>query len=138
MTINDAITRVDDLKANQYSDENKIAWLSELEHRIYKEIFMIHEGDPTLTTETDELGNTTTSIGFFGYDVNIDYDTELLVPDPYSDVYIQYMISRIDYYNDEQERYMNSAAMFNTTFNDFAAYWNRTHKHLLSRPIILF
>lgn len=49
MTIQEAIDRLDFMKPNQYSDQAKIKWLSELDQLVWNELVMTHE------LETEEM-----------------------------------------------------------------------------------
>lgn len=120
-TINDVLTEVDELKPNQYDDWLKIKWLSNLELRVVNEVFNTHED---------------TQVVFDGF-TDADIDTELLVPEPYSELYKYYLFSMIDFNNQETDRYVNSTTMFNASYRDFVDYFNRTHKPL-SKPLKLF
>lgn len=60
-------------------------------------------------------------------------DTELLVPDPYTDLYKYYLFSMIDFTNEEMDRYTNSMLMFNTSWQEFVNYWYRTHDTILTQ-----
>lgn len=111
MKIIDAINRIDSLKHNTYSQSDKVAWLSRLDSMVKKHIIDTHEG------ETD----------FVGYDDGTDLQTELLVPAPYDEVYLQWMVAQIDYYNGEYDRYNNAIEMFHTAYDSYKNYYNRTH-----------
>ena len=113
MKIIEAITRIDSLKHNTYTQNNKVAWLSEVELDVVNNVINTHEGD---------------EITFSGYDDSTDLQTELLIPAPYDKVYLLWMEAQIDYYNGEYEKYNNAADLFNTAYNDFKNYYNRTHK----------
>lgn len=117
MTINDLITEVDDLKTNQYSDEQKVRWINEIEGRILDEIIRNRK-----IREDEEIPDEVY------YDEAIDMDTELLVKEPYSDLYRYYLFSMIDLSNEEYDRYQNSAVLFNNRYQSFADYWYRTHE----------
>ena len=54
-------------------------------------------------------------------------DTVLMVPDPYSSLYIKYLTAQIDFYNNEIARYNNSMAMFHVALSAFVDAYNRTH-----------
>lgn len=112
MTIIEAINRIDSLKPNSYTQADKIIWLSNLDGIIQKEIIDTHEGAETT---------------FKGYDAETALDTVLLVPDPYSDVYIKWLEAQIDYVNGETNRYMNSMIMYNAAYSAFERFYNRTH-----------
>lgn len=122
MTLSKAISRIDELKPNTYAHEQKIEWLSELDARIKAEIIDTHEGGE--------------NVPFDGYDEN-DTETELLVPSPFTEVYIYWLEAKIDYANSEIGRYNNSIANFNTSFNSYANYYNR-HNMPLTQKLRFF
>jgi hypothetical protein len=121
MTINDAITEIDTIKPNQYPDELKVRWLSVLEGKIIDEIILTHQ-----LAEVVE---------FNGYSID-DMDTELIVPDTYSDVYIYYLQAMIDATNNEGTRYSSSMQQFNAAWQDFANYYNRNNMPI-GKPLSL-
>ena len=111
MTINEAITQIDNLKSNTYSTENKINWLSRVDAMIQRTVIDTHE-----KKENQQ---------FFGYNENTDIDTVLLVPEPFDELYIHYLEAQIDYSNGEYAKYNNSIIMFNSSYEAYAAYYNR-------------
>ncbi len=113
MTIIEAINRIDSLKPNNYTPEEKIAWLSTLDGIIKTEIIDTHEGSEEIT--------------FNGYDTDTPIGTELLVPAPYDDIYIKWLEAQIDYTNGETPKYNNSITMYNTAYSAFQRHYNRTH-----------
>ena len=113
MKILEAITKIDALKPNTYTQTEKIKWLSTLDGIVKKEIIDTHEG--------------VEGIVFNGYDDNTNLNTELLVSDPYSDVYLRYLEAQIDYANGEYGKYNNSMSMYNTAYSSFERFYNRTH-----------
>jgi hypothetical protein len=113
MTIIEAINKIDSLKPNTYSQPDKIKWLSNLEGVIKTEIIDTHEGAE--------------NVNFAGYDVDTPLDTIMIVPAPYDDIYIKWLEAQIDYANGEITRYSNSMIMYNTAYNAFNRYYNRTH-----------
>ena len=116
MTIIEAIGMIDTLKPNTYTQEDKIKGLSNLDTSIKKEIIDTHEGGE--------------AIEFNGYDVNTPLDTELLAEAPYDEMYVFCLESQIDYHNAEYGKYNNSVTAFNSSFNTFRNYYNRTHMPL--------
>ena len=113
MKIFQAIKQLDDLIQNTYSTPNKVEWLSKLDNMVKKQIVDTHEGAAEIT--------------FTGYDENTDPNTELLVPAPHDNMYLQWLEAQIHYHNGEYDRYNNAIIMFNTTFGDYANHYNRTH-----------
>ena len=112
MKIIEAIQKVDALKPNNYSQEDKIKWLSTLDGIIKREIIDTHEGAE--------------EIEFNGYDLS-SLETELIVPAPYDDMYIKWLEAQIDYNNSEIGHYNNSMTMYNSAYANYERYYNRTH-----------
>ena len=113
MKILEAITKIDTLKPNSYTQDEKIKWLSTLDGIIKSEIIDTHEDGEDIV--------------FNGYESDTSLDTVLLVPSPYCDVYIRYLEAQIDYANAEYGKYNNSMAMYNSAYSSFERYYNRTH-----------
>lgn len=114
MNIIEAITHIDAVKPNGYSQDEKLRWLSNLDGIVKSEIIDTHEGG-------DE-------VAFTGYNEMTPPAQELLVPHPYDDIYIKWLEAQIDYANGEYGKYNNSITMYNTAFAAFAKHYNRTHK----------
>ncbi len=112
MTINEAISRIDALKHNDYNQSEKVAWLSALDSIVKKQVIDTHEGE---------------GVVFEGYNEETDLNTELLIPSPYEEVYLRWLEAQIDYYNGEYDKYNNAVLMYNTEFQAFERYYNRTH-----------
>lgn len=113
MTIIEAINRIDTIKPNSYTQAEKVRWLSNLDGIIKRKIIDTHEGGEAIVFE--------------GYTESTPLTTELLVPFPYDDIYLKWLETWINYYNGEYARYNNSVEMYNTAYNEFARYYNRTH-----------
>ena len=111
MKIIEAISRIDSLKPNTYTDSRKVEWLSELDSMVKVEIIDTHDGEVTFT----------------GYDDITDHQTELLITAPYDNAYLLWMEAKIDYYNGEYEKYNNALEMFYTAYEGFKNYYNRNH-----------
>ena len=114
MKIIDAISRLDALKFNTYSQNDKVEWLSRLDSMVKKQIIDTHEGAET--------------ISFGGYTADTPTDTILLVPAPYDEIYLRWMEAQIDYHNGEYDKYNNAIIMFNTAFEAYQKYYNSAHK----------
>lgn len=113
MKIIEAINRLDALKANTYTQTEKIEWLSRLDSMVKKHIIDTHESSE--------------EVAFGGYTEETPTDTVLLIPAPYDEVYLRWMEAQIDYYNGEYDKYNNAILMFNTAFEAYAAYYNQHH-----------
>ena len=113
MTIREAINRVDDLKFNTYSDNDKVAWLNRLDNSVKNLIIDTHEGWE--------------KVNFTGYGDSTDMDTVLLVPAPFDEVYLRWLEAQIDYHNGEFDKFNASIIMYNTAFDAYANFYNRNH-----------
>lgn len=113
MKIVEAIDRIDGLKHNTYSYNEKIAWLSRLDSMVKRLIIDTHEGGENVT--------------FNGYTDSTDMMTELLVPAPFDEIYIRWLEAQIDYANGEYGKYNNSILMYQTVYDAYANYYNRYH-----------
>lgn len=122
MTLNEIITLVGELKPHQFEDNVLIGWINAVEGKLVNEVFCMREEDERIKT-----------LDYSKYDELTDMDTELLVPDPYTDLYKYYLFSMIDLTNEETDRYTNSMIMFNNSWQEFVNYWYRTHKTALSQ-----
>lgn len=113
MTINEAIGKLRDIKPTQYTNDVLVGWISEVEQKIWHESICWHEetnGTPPWPYHPEE-----------------DLDTVLLIPEPYSNVYIRYLEAQIDYHNGELVRYGNSMTMYNVALSEYTDWYNRTH-----------
>jgi hypothetical protein len=113
MKIIEAINRIDALKYNTYSQSDKVQWLSRVDGMIKRHIIDTHEGSEDVT--------------FTGYNDDTDLQTELLAPAPYDELYLRWMETMIDFHNGEYGKYNNAVDMFNTSYESFQNYYNRTH-----------
>lgn len=113
MTIKNVLETVREVKPSRFYDDMIIGWLSDLEQLLVNDIFKIYKTDVDYSS-------------FTGYNIDTDRNQELLVPDPYSDLYLQYIYSMIDYNNGEIAKYNASVVMFNNAYDRYAGYVNRT------------
>lgn len=113
MTITEAISRIDIIKPNGYTQDEKVRWLSTMDSYIKTEIIDNYEDADKVT--------------FKGYDENTPMDTVLLVPAPYDEIYLFWLESKIDYWNGEMGKYNNSISMYNMVYAEFGKHYNRNH-----------
>ena len=116
MTLIEAINRIDVLKPNTYSQEEKVSWLSTLDGVIKKEIIDTHEGAD--------------GVVFEGYNERTSLSTVLLVPEPYDDIYLRWLEAQIDYANGEYPRYNNVMKAYNSAYSAFARQYNKANMPL--------
>ena len=113
MTILEAISRADLVRPNELAPAVKLRWLSTLDGQVRAELLSAYEEAPE---------------PFPGYDENTELrETRLLIPAPYDELYLHYLLMRIDLEHGELDRYNNDAAAFNRLWQSFAAHYNRTH-----------
>ena len=113
MKLREAIDRIDSLKHNTYTTEEKVEWVSRLDGLVKNQIIDTHEDGE--------------NIEFNGYTVEADMERELLIPAPYDDAYIKWLEAKIDYYNGEIARYNNSVMMYQASYDAYQRYYNRNH-----------
>lgn len=118
MTIQAAIDMIDTLKPNMFPNHQKVAWLSDLDGLIWREVVLTHEGV--------DHGRT-----FDGYDQDTNPSTDLLAPEPYTDIYKHYMATKMDIANRETGEYAKDTVLFNNAWQTLCDYWNRKHLPLL-------
>ena len=112
MTIEQAIRLADEQRPNALMGATKIRWLTELEGRIVNEVYRNRR----------EFEH----IKFSGYTQDTDVTTQLIVPDPYSDIYVYWLFMKTDYANNETDRFNNDAVMYNTAYLAYVNHINRT------------
>ena len=113
MKIIEAINRIDSLKHNTYSNNEKLAWLSRMDSMVKRLIIDTHEDGEDIT--------------FTGYDDRTDLNTELLVPAPFDEIYLRWLEAQIDYTNGEYDKYNNAILMYQAAYDGYANYYNRNH-----------
>lgn len=113
MKLGDAISRLDELRPNGFSREQKMFWLTTLDSTVKKEIIDRHEGAE--------------KVNFVPYDEKSADETELLISAPYDEIYLRYLEAQIDYANGEYDRFNNSNSMYAAAYTAFARAYNRAH-----------
>ena len=124
MTIMEAIQKLDRLKFNTYSQNDKVDWLSRLDSMVKQQIIDAHEGGA--------------DVAFAGYDENTPLETQLLVPPPHDEMYQRWMEAQIHYNNGEYDKYNNAIIIFNTVFEAYHSHYIRTHKPVGTGKRFLF
>lgn len=104
MTIFEALERVDGLKFNTYSREEKIRWLAEVEGNIACQI--LHQDQ-------------------FVFDADTPEETMLLAPAPFDNIYLRWLEAQIDYHNGEYEKFNASILLYNSAWEALANYIQR-------------
>ena len=112
MKIAEALAQIDTQLPNTYPQMDKVRWLSNLDSKVKTLIIDTHEGGEGVT--------------FSGYD-GTDLDTELLIPAPFTDVYLRWLEAQIHYANGEVKRYNNAIENYNVEWTAYQNHYNRTH-----------
>lgn len=117
MTAESIIGRTDSLMPNQYTEEQKLEWLSELDGQVFETIIKTHEDAPV--TE------------FHGHSGISD---ELLIPYPYGgEIYQNYLFAKICEANAELGKYNQFAESFDAAMSGYSDWYNRNHGTRQSR-----
>lgn len=116
MTPYQAIDNIDAMMPNSYGPMDKLKWLNELDGRVMQEIFAMHElNDGEELPEWEE------------YTSDNMMDVQLLIGEPYAEVYFYWLQSKIHYLNQEFNYYQNTHAMFNSAWSAYANFYRRNH-----------
>ena len=113
MKIIEAITQIDNFKHNTYSQADKVTWLSRLDAMAKRLVIDTHEGAD--------------AVEFGGYGEQTDLHRELLIPEPFDQIYLRWLEAQIDYANGEIDRYNNAIELFNTEWGTWRNHYNQTH-----------
>lgn len=112
MTVGELIERTIMLRGRQYDENVMVGWLNEIEGQVVDDVVNRAEG---YETEYRTLSYAQ------------DTERQLTIPDRFQDVYINYMLSKIDYHNQETERYNNDVVMYNSAYDAYAAWFRRNN-----------
>ena len=113
MTILQAIEGIDELVHNTYSQEQKVAWLSQLDAMVKEQLVDTHEDPPEVI--------------FDGYTPDTPMDTALLIPAPYDETYLHWLEAKICYYNGEYGKYNQAMQQHQAVFAAWVNRYNATH-----------
>lgn len=132
MTVAGIIEQYNAERPNQVDDSTKLVWLKKLEKMIINEVIISHKHDLEDTTGlTLKVSGSTlhiTSAGTLTEHINgFDMDTELLVPEPYDDIYIYFLDQRIALQNNDKTRFNVATQMYNNALLTYQQYFNRTY-----------
>ena len=123
MKISEVIAEVDALQFNEFGDEQKIAWLDQLDRKVKLLVVDACEGSENVV--------------FNGYTADTPTDTVLLIPDDFREIYRYWLCSQIDLHNREHDNYNRMIEMFNASWDQFCAWYNRTHRPVAKHSIRL-
>lgn len=112
MVVNELLESVTALRGQQYETHEMTGWINEIEGKVVEDVLNRYEG-------YDEE--------FHPIVYEEDGDRKLAVPDRFRDVYINYMLAKIDFLNQETERYNNDVLMYNAAWDEYTAWMIRNN-----------
>lgn len=101
------------LPNNMYVDENMNLVVDQFE-KIPLPTFVYRNDDGTITVDSMD-------------DEEFGMDSELSIPDPYSDIYLHYLDLKIAYYNNDAKTYNIASQELNNEYLAYQQLYNRTH-----------
>lgn len=110
MTATGLIERTDALFPNVFPFPMKVRWLYRLDKEICRE-FLSRYGDAPSPSE-EEMQSP---------------DRELVLDEELSDVYINYLIMKMELHSGNITGYVNAASLYNNAYLSFMQHYNRTH-----------
>jgi hypothetical protein len=135
MTVRQAIRRADELRPNTLSDESKRLWLAQLDGVLRREVLGLHEEKSADSSGGAE--ETAIKANADGADKGTADDSLLLAPEPYSGVYLYWLMAQIDLTLGELARYGNDMALYNSSLNAFAVRYKAEHRPCLRGQFVL-
>lgn len=136
MRADEIIARVDALEPNQYDVPTKLAWLSDLDGKLFAEVILTHEDIPA------GLLRRAITDGATGQPVLPPYTAgseETIAGPPYGmDLYSYYLMAMIALQNAEASKYNARMISYNAAYQDWANWYNRTHMPLRAGKRFLF
>lgn len=112
MTLKEALDWIDRLVPNNMESGDKVKFISDVDERAHLDIY---------SRARDYTGVYTR------YQETADNNKELLIPHPYDSMYLYYISAQIDFFNKEIASYNNNMALYNTMWDDFAAFYRRNN-----------
>lgn len=113
MTLREAIDRADNEKPNQFTVDQKVEWLSQVDFNVFNDILTKHHPLP------NEI--------FAGYTED-NLDDKLFADAPYDAMYVAYLKMKYDEMNEDTVRYNNSVILFNGHLDNYEKFYHRMHK----------
>ena len=128
MLIREIINSADEMRNNDISEIQKIKWLSELDESLFEEIVLTHESEELLSVR--DGGEPEFRVFPYKEDT-----VSLIAPNRFRPMYEHFLCAKIDYCQNEIERFENDSALFNSSFNKFKAWYNENHLPLIKASI---
>ena len=117
MTVASIIDQYNIERPNSVEDSLKVEWLRKCEANLIDSVILlrkIEEGDRT-KEEWQEYLDT------------YDLDTEMILKEPYDDLYLYYLDQRISLNNNDKVRYNVAARLYDNAYLSYQQKYNREH-----------
>ena len=127
MTVAGMIEQYNMERPNSVEDSVKRDFLKKCEANILDSVILLYEpgvGERTFEEWVDWLDN-------------FNYDTELILKEPYDDVYLYWLDQRICLNNNDKARYNVASRLFDNIFLSFKQKYNREHYPTQTRKMLL-
>lgn len=113
VTLNKLIENIIHLRGLEFGTDIMVGWVNEIEAQAVEQVINHAEGY---------------DLEFAPYEYERDGERMLLIPDQFQDVYINYLFAKIDFNNQETERYNNDVAMLESAWSGYESWHIRTYK----------
>lgn len=109
MKISELYAYIDTVKPNAFGEAVKNVWLNEVEGAVQSQVMLLAPEETVV----------------YAYDPSdAQTDAELLVGAPHLKLYYAYLTAMIDFANGEYTNYSNTLTLFNTFWNEYAAWYS--------------
>ena len=109
MKISELYAYIDTVKPNDFGEAVKNVWLNEVEGAVQSQVMLLAPEETVV----------------YAYDPSdAQTDAELLVGAPHLKLYYAYLTAMIDFANGEYTNYSNTLTLFNTFWNEYAAWYS--------------
>lgn len=103
----EVLSQADLLSPNQYTTEQKLQWLGELEGRIYADVIL---APPEKLEEMEKTWQDTLAVTW-----------------PHNDLYVHWLLAKIHQANGELELYQNRMESFNASYQNYVNWYIRNY-----------
>lgn len=112
MKLVELIEHITELRGQQFGTDVMTGWVNEIEAQAV---------DQVVSHGVEFSGD------FEPYQYEMDAEKTLLIPERFQDVYINYLLAKIDFLNQETERYNNDVAMMDAAWKEYHGWYFRNH-----------
>ena len=151
MRASELISQYNNERPNKVSDAVKLRWLMNVDRMIMNEVILTHEIGKDLEDKVNVIEEGTEGYAVFDGVVvhpkkrvdaeawfdGWDEQSELLAPEPYTELYLRYLDQRIAMNNNETARYNYVSKLYNDAYISYQAWYNRTHMPVSPRKKFL-